>query len=125
MSASAPYVIAPVELIVVLYKDEWKKTTGSKISDISKKEFMDWTNGLWSFNGESKKRIGHPAPFPLELPLRCIKLFSYIEDIVFDPFVGSGTTLIAASKTNRFSVGLEIDSKYCELAKKRILSGQY
>ena len=77
LSASAPYVIAPVELIVVLYKEQWKKTRGSKKSDITKKEFMEWTNGLWTFNGESKKRIGHPAPFPKELPYRCIKLFSY------------------------------------------------
>ncbi|MCX7861981.1 MAG: site-specific DNA-methyltransferase [Bacteroidales bacterium] len=122
LSATAPYVISPVELIVVLYKDEWKKTFGSKISDITKKEFMDWTNGLWTFNGESKKRIGHPAPFPLELPFRCIKLFSYIDDIIFDPFVGSGTTLIAANNTNRYSIGLEIDKKYCGLAKQRIIN---
>ncbi len=70
LSASAPYVIAPVELIVVFYKKEWKKTSGSKVSDISKQDFMDWTNGLWTFSGESKKRIGHPAPFPIELPRR-------------------------------------------------------
>ena len=122
LSATAPYVIAPVELIVVFYKDEWKKTNGSKVSDITKKEFMEWTNGLWTFNGESKKRIGHPAPFPLELPYRCIKLFSFIDDIIFDPFAGSGTTLIAANNTNRYSVGLEIDLKYCGLAKQRILN---
>jgi len=121
LSAAAPYVIAPVELIIILYKDEWKKTQGSKISDISKEEFMQWTNGLWTFSGESKKRIGHPAPFPLELPYRCIKLFSFVNDIVFDPFTGSGTTLIAANNTNRYSVGLEIDPSYCELAKQRIL----
>ncbi|MEJ5285511.1 MAG: site-specific DNA-methyltransferase [Brevinematales bacterium] len=122
LSAAAPYVIAPVELIVVLYKDEWKKTSGSKISDITRNEFMEWTNGLWTFNGESKKRIGHPAPFPIELPYRCIKLFSFVDDIVFDPFAGSGTTLIAANNTNRFSVGLEIDSNYCQLAKQRIIN---
>lgn len=122
LSATAPYVIAPVELIVVFYKDEWKKTNGSKVSDITKKEFMEWTNGLWTFKGESKKRIGHPAPFPLELPYRCIKLFSFIDDIIFDPFAGSGTTLIAANNTNRYSVGLEIDLKYCGLAKQRILN---
>ena len=122
LSAAAPYVIAPVELIVVLFKGEWKKTTGSKISDISKDDFMKWTNGLWTFNGESKKRIGHPAPFPIELPYRCIKLFSFIDDIIFDPFAGSGTTLIAANNTNRYSVGLEIDLKYCELAKQRIIN---
>ncbi|KJR41134.1 adenine specific DNA methyltransferase (hpaim), partial [Candidatus Magnetoovum chiemensis] len=74
LSASAPYVIAPVEVIVILYKDKWKKTSGSKISDITKEEFMEWTNGVWNFSGESKKRIGHPAPFPVELPRRCIKL---------------------------------------------------
>ncbi|MEZ5671404.1 MAG: hypothetical protein R3E08_03095 [Thiotrichaceae bacterium] len=74
LSASAPHVIAPVELIIVLYKDSWKKSRGSKISDITKDEFMAWTNGVWTFNGESKKRIGHPAPFPRELPRRCIKL---------------------------------------------------
>lgn len=122
MSASAPFVIAPVELIVVLYKDKWKKTKGTKKSDITKKEFMDWTNGIWTFNGESKKRIGHPAPFPRELPYRCIKLFSFIRDVVFDPFVGSGTTLIESGNNNRIGIGLEIDEKYCELAKKRLIN---
>ncbi len=72
LSASAPYVIAPVEVIVVLYKKHWKKLKRG-ISDIEKQEFMDWTNGLWRFNGEKKSRVGHPAPFPVELPKRCIK----------------------------------------------------
>lgn len=121
LSASAPYVIAPVELIVVLYKIEWKKTNGSKISDISKEEFIEWTNGLWTFNGESKKKIKHPAPFPRELPRRAIKLFSFVGDVVLDPFCGSGTTLIEAEIHNRIGIGLEIDPNYCELAKNRIL----
>ena len=120
MKASAPYVIAPVELIVVLYKEQWKKTNGSKISDITKEEFMKYTNGVWTFPGESKKRIGHPAPFPKELPYRAIKLFSYQNDVVFDPFMGSGTTLLVATSTNRKAVGLDIDKNYCELAKQRI-----
>ena len=120
MSASAPYVIAPVELIVILYKGEWKKTEGTCESDISRDEFMEWTNGLWTFNGESKKRIGHPAPFPRELPLRCIKLFSYVDDLVFDPFLGSGTTLVEAFANHRRGVGLEIDPSYCEIAKSRL-----
>ncbi|MCS7052497.1 MAG: site-specific DNA-methyltransferase [Ignavibacterium sp.] len=122
LSASAPFVIAPVELIIVFYKESWKKEYGSGKSDISKEEFMEWTNGLWNFNGESKKRIGHPAPFPRELPKRCIKLFSFVDDIIFDPFVGSGTTLIEAANNNRFGIGVEVDEKYCRLAKKRILN---
>jgi len=120
LSASAPYVIAPVELIVVFYKKEWKKSYKAQ-SDITKEEFMDWTNGLWTFNGESKKRIGHPAPFPRELPKRCIKLFSYVGDTVFDPFLGSGTTLIEAKANNRIGIGLDISKEYCQLAKSRLL----
>lgn len=120
MSASAPFVIAPVELIIILYKNTWKKTSGSKKSDVTRDEFMNWTNGLWTFNGESKKKIGHPAPFPLELPRRCIKMFSYVGDTVLDPFMGSGTTLIAAGMLGRKAVGVDVDKGYCKLAQKRI-----
>jgi len=121
LSASAPYVIAPVEVIAVLYKDSWKKTSGSKISDITKDEFMEWTNGVWNFSGESKKKIGHPTPFPIELPKRCVKLFSFVGDTVLDPFLGSGTTLIACLLNNRKGIGIDIDDGYCELSRKRIL----
>lgn len=117
MSASAPYIIAPVEVILILYKQTWKKSKKGK-SDITRDEFMEWTNGLWTFPGESKKRIGHPAPFPVELPRRCVKLFSYVGDTVLDPFLGSGTTLIAAA--NRYAIGIDIDKDYCELAKHRL-----
>ncbi len=120
LKASAPYVIAPVELIVILYKEQWKKTGGSGESDMNKEEFMEWTNGLWTFPGESKKRIGHPAPFPIELPRRCIKLFSYVGDTVLDPFMGSGTTLVAAHLNKRHGIGIEVDAGYCKLAKERI-----
>ncbi|MHA1287035.1 MAG: DNA-methyltransferase [Candidatus Thorarchaeota archaeon] len=119
LSASAPYVIAPVEMVVILYKEKWKKINKGK-SDITKEEFMEWTNGLWTFSGESKKRIGHPAPFPIELPKRCIKLFSYVGDTVLDPFLGSGTTLLACLETNRVGIGIDIDKTYCELARKRV-----
>lgn len=120
MSASAPYVIAPVEVIVIMYKKYWKKTSGSRKNDITKKEFMEWTNGIWTFGGESKKKVGHPAPFPIELPRRCIKLFSFVGDTVLDPFLGSGTTLIATYQNNRKGIGIDIDKEYCDLAIKRL-----
>lgn len=120
MSARAPYVIAPVEMIVVLYKKDWRKLGGSGKSDIAKNEFMTWTSGVWTFSGESKKRVGHPAPFPVELPKRCIKLFSFVGDAVLDPFLGSGTTLIAAYQNNRKGIGVDIDKTYCDLAIKRL-----
>ena len=119
MSASAPYVIAPVEVIIVLYKKMWEKIRKGK-SDITRDEFIRWTNGVWTFSGESKSRIGHPAPFPVELPRRCIKLFSYVGDLVLDPFLGSGTTLLACLETNRAGIGVEINRNYCELAVKRL-----
>jgi site-specific DNA-methyltransferase (adenine-specific) len=150
MSASAPYVIAPVEVIVVLYKERWKKTGTDKKSDITRDEFLAWTNGvwkfgndtdgkpgklssspvdspewtgaIWEFSGASKKKIGHPTPFPVELPKRCIKLFSYIGDTVLDPFVGSGATLLACRQTGRVGIGIDIDEKYCELAVQRLFN---
>ena len=120
LSASAPYIIAPVEMIAILYRKQWRKTKGGK-SDITRDEFIDWTNGVWNFMGESKKRVKHPSPFPTMLPRRCIKLFSYVDDLVLDPFLGSGTTLIACLETGRRGIGIEIDAEYCEIAKKRII----
>lgn len=119
MSASAPYVIAPVEVIVVLYKKSWEKTHEG-ISDIAEDELIEWTDGVWNFSGESKRRIGHPSPFPVELPKRCIKLFSYVGETVLDPFLGSGTTLIACLERGRAGIGVEINREYCKLAAKRV-----
>jgi site-specific DNA-methyltransferase (adenine-specific) len=119
LSARAPYVIAPVEVIVVLYKEKWKKTNRGD-SDITSDEFIDWTSGVWNFNGARRKEIGHPAPFPIELPKRCIKLFSFVGDVVLDPFLGSGTTLLACLRTNRIGIGVEINKNYCELSKERV-----
>jgi len=119
LSPRAPYIIAPVETIVIFYKRYWKKIKDGK-SDLAKTEFMEWTNGVWTFSGESKNKVGHPAPFPIELPKRCIKLFSFLGDIVLDPFLGSGTTLVACKNLDRRGIGIEIDKNYCELAKKRL-----
>ena len=118
-SASAPHVIAPVEAIIVLYKDNWKRAHKGE-SSISSEDFINWVFGIWEFNGESAKRIGHEAPFPRELPRRCIHLFSYKNDVVLDPFLGSGTTMIEAILAGRRSIGIEIEQRYVELAKERI-----
>jgi site-specific DNA-methyltransferase (adenine-specific) len=121
MSPSAPFVIAPVELVIVMYKERWRKDRRSGTTDISREEFISWTNGLWTFSGESRQRVGHPAPFPLELPLRCLKLFSYVEDTILDPFMGSGTTVLAAHLSGRRSIGIELDQSYCSLARDRLI----
>ncbi len=119
LSASAPYVIAPVEVIVLLYRNRWKRKERGR-STISREEFIEWTNGMWTFPGENRKALGHPAPFPPELPLRCIKLFSYEWDLVLDPFVGSGTTMVACKMLNRRGLGIDIDRSYLEIAVGRI-----
>lgn len=120
LSASAPYIIAPVELITLFSKGNWKKSVKG-VSDMTKEEFISWTLGVWDFNGESKKRVGHPAPFPRELPRRCIKLLSFVGEIVCDPFCGSGTTMIEAALNNRRFIGLEVNKEYCALAKERFI----
>ena len=120
-SAGAPYVTAPVEVILVLYKNSWKKSGGSGVSDITRDEFIQWTNGVWSFPGQGRKVTGgHPAPFPAELPRRCIRMFSFVGDTVLDPFMGSGTTLISAYQHRRTGIGIEIDRKYCDIALGRL-----
>jgi len=100
-----------VEVILILYKGEWKPV---------KDEFREWVNEIWQFSGENSKRVNHPAAFPVELPRRLIKMFSEVGDVIFDPFLGSGTTMVAAFLTNRKGIGIEIDRKYFELAKKRL-----
>ena len=120
-SASAPYVIPPVELIIVLYKDSWKKLSKGE-SDIERDEFIEWTYGVWEMTSAKRSQVGHPAPFPIELPTRCIKLFSYVGDVVLDPFLGSGTTLISAIQNRRHGLGVEIDFDYCRLAIDRLQS---
>lgn len=123
-SPSAPNIIAPVEMIVVLYRDQWKLPRKGE-ADITRDEFMEWTLGLWSFPGESAKRIGHPAPFPVELPKRLIKLLSYRGDTVLDPFCGSGTAIVAACALGRYAIGVEIHEEYLKIARKRLLEVEH
>lgn len=120
MMASAPFVTAPVEMIVVFYKEVWKKQA-RKTSTIARQDFIDWTNGVWTFSGEKKRNVGgHPAAFPEELPKRCIQLYSFKEDTILDPFMGSGTTCVVAKKLGRHYVGIELSEEYMKFAKERI-----
>lgn len=89
-------------------------------STISSEEFMQSTLDVWQMNTESAKRVGHPAPFPVELPRRLIELYTYEDDVVLDPFNGSGSTALAAVGSGRHYVGYDIDESYCELAMRRI-----
>jgi DNA modification methylase len=119
-SAANPILRDIHEYILVFSKGDYKREKGRKENTIAKEQFIEWTKSIWTMNAESAKRIGHPAPFPEELPFRLIQLYSFAEDIVLDPFIGSGTTAIAALKSNRKYVGYEINEEYIKLANKRI-----
>lgn len=127
-SASNPILRDVHEYILIFSKGNYKRERDKKEEkelrkdNITKEEFIEWTKSVWTMNTESAKRIGHPAPFPEELPNRLIKLFSFTNDIVIDPFMGSGTTAIAAIKNNRNFVGYEINEEYINLANNRILN---
>ncbi|MCL2520019.1 MAG: site-specific DNA-methyltransferase [Spirochaetaceae bacterium] len=124
-SASNPTLRDIHEYILIFSKGSYsrertREEKEQKLNTISKEDFMEWTKSIWNFNAESAKRIGHPAPYPEELPKRLIQLYSFAGDIVLDPFIGSGTTAIAALKNRRNYVGYDINSDYIELAEKRI-----
>jgi len=119
-SAANPILRDIHEYILVFSKGDYKRIRGKKENTITKEQFMEWTKSVWVMNAESARRIGHPAPFPEELPFRLIQLYSFKDDIVLDPFMGSGTTAISALKSDRKYVGYEISKEYIELAEKRI-----
>ena len=126
-SASNPILRDVHEYILIFSKGNYKRERDKnekelRKDNITKEEFIEWTKSVWTMNTESAKRIGHPAPFPEELPNRLIKLFSFTNDIVIDPFMGSGTTAIAAIKNKRNFVGYEINKEYINLANNRILN---
>jgi len=87
---------------------------------ITMDEFVDATTDVWDLPAESATRVGHPAPFPVELPRRLIELYTYRDDLVLDPFLGSGTTAVAAVRTDRHFVGFDTDADYVELAIRRV-----
>jgi DNA modification methylase len=85
-------------------------------SRINKEEFNRWFQQIWNITGASTKN--HPAPFPLELATRLVRMFSFVGDTVLDPFSGSGTTMVAAMRSGRNSIGVDIDSEYCKMAAR-------
>jgi len=89
-----------------------------RLSKISKKDYNDWFQQIWNIPGVSNKH--HPAPFPVELADRLVRMFSFCGDTVLDPFCGTGTTMIAAIKAGRSSIGVEIDPEYCQTIIKRL-----
>lgn len=89
-----------------------------QLSMIDKKEFKTWFQQIWDLPGTSTK--DHPAPFPLQLAYRLVRMFSFWGDIVLDPFSGTGTTMLAAMKADRNSIGIEIDPEYCQMTLKRL-----
>ncbi|MGP1447964.1 MAG: DNA-methyltransferase [Candidatus Limimorpha sp.] len=121
-SAANPILRDIHEYILVFSKGDYKREKGIKENTISKEQFMEWTKSIWTMKAESARRIGHPAPFPEELPNRLIQLYSFKGDIILDPFMGSGTTAVSALKTDRKFVGYDISKEYIDLAKKRIES---
>ena len=121
MSASNPVLRDFHEYILVFSKDSYSKNKKQPKKDtIEKQDFIDWTKSIWTFPAVNAKKIGHPAPFPVELPHRLINLYSYEGDVILDPFCGSGSTFIAARQNNRRYIGYDIKKEYVELAEKRI-----
>ena len=109
------------EYILVLCKDTWRRPKlPGREATISREDFLECTRSLWQFPAVSARRIGHPAPFPEELPRRCIELYTYSDEVVLDPFMGSGTTALAALKAGRRFVGYEVSAEYRELAYRRL-----
>jgi DNA modification methylase len=125
-SARAPRLRDVHEYLLVFAKGDYRRPDKGE-SDIGRDEFMEATLSVWDILPESAARVGHPAPFPLALAERVVQLYSYVGDVVLDPFAGSGTTCVAAALHGRRYVGFEIDETYCELARNRIaaaLTGQ-
>ena len=121
MSPSSPYLSYPFEFIEVFSKNTIKHKGNKQNIDISKDEFIKYVNGLWTFTPETKmKDIGHPAMFPEELVYRCLKLFTYKDDVVLDPFMGAGTTGLVCKKLDRNFIGIEQSPDYLEIATHRI-----
>lgn len=124
LSPSSPSYPCPFEYILMFYKgDRSLQHTGE--ANMTKAEFIDYATALWSFPPETRLNdIGHPAAFPVELPRRCILMNTYVNDVVLDPFMGSGSTGVACINTNRNFIGIELDDEYFRISEERIKLAQ-
>jgi site-specific DNA-methyltransferase (adenine-specific) len=121
MSASNPTLRDVHEYILVFSKESYsRKPPKQREATIEKEEFLESTKSVWSFPSVSARKIGHPAPFPEELPARLMQLYTFENEVVLDPFMGSGQTAIAARKNGRRFVGYEVNTEYTQLAYSRI-----
>ncbi len=121
LSAGNPTLRDQHEYILIFSKEDFSRINPKKKeSTISKEEFLESTKSVWNFSPASARKIGHPAPFPVELPYRCIQLYTFEGDVILDPFVGSGSACIAAIKTNRDFIGYDTNKEYIDIADKRI-----
>ncbi len=119
-SASNPVLRDTHEYILVFSKGTFERKRADRENTITKEQFMEWTKSVWNMNPESAKKVKHPAPFPVELPYRLIQLYTFKGDVILDPFMGSGTTAIAALKSERKYIGYDIDPEYIKIADARI-----
>lgn len=121
LSASNPTLRDVHEYILVFSKDTFRREPPERRRNtVSREEFLEGTKSVWTFPAVSAKQVGHPAPFPVELPYRCIQLYTFEQEVVLDPFMGSGQTAIAAVKTNRHYIGYDTNEEYVQLAERRI-----
>lgn len=118
-SAKAPRLRDLHEYLLIFAKEHFARPDRG-VSDIGRDEFMAATLSIWEIPAESAKRVGHPAPFPVALAERVIRLYSYVGDVVLDPFAGSGTTCVAAAQNGRRYVGFDVAEAYCTLARRRL-----
>ena len=118
-SATAPVVREEHEYILVFHKHDFKREKNGE-STIQPLKFKDCAKSVWNIGAVQGTKIGHPAPFPVELPRRVIQFYSFTHDIVLDPFMGSGTTALAAKELGRNWLGYEVSQEYVNLANDRL-----
>ncbi len=120
LSAGNPVLRDIHEYILIFSKQSFSRKRRHKKDTIARKEFLEWTKSIWAFPAVSARSIGHPAPFPEELPHRLIQLYTFKGDVVLDPFCGSGTACLAALKNGRHYIGYDTEKDYVKLAEQRI-----